>query len=120
LRVGRRDALAAADALQRPEDGLPVGPVLLEQLAAFAADLEDAEEQVLRRHVLVAEAARLALAELQDALRARVERQRAAPDPGPAAEDRGQLPAERGQVDAQPAERLGGDAVIRFDERGEQ
>ena len=32
----------------------------------------------------------------------------------------GQLAAERGQVDAEPAERLGGDAVIGLDEGGEQ
>ena len=75
---------------------------------------------MLGRDVFVAEPAGLLLAELEDALRPRVERQRPAPDPGPLAEDPGQLVAERGQVDAEPPERLGGDAVIRLDEGVEQ
>ena len=120
LRVRRGDALAAADALERAEDRLAAGAVALEQLAALAADLEDAEQEVLGRDVLVAETAGLALRQLEDALRPRVEGERAALDPGPPAEDRGELAAERGQVHAQPAERLGGDAVIGLDERREE
>ncbi len=45
--------------------------------------------------------------------------QRAALDPGAPGEDRRELAAERGQVDAEPAERLGRDAVVGLDERGE-
>ena len=55
-----------------------------------------------------------------DPLGARVEGQRAALDPGALGEDRGELAAEAGQVDAEAAERLGGDAVVRLDERGEE
>ena len=65
-----------------PRIGLAAGAVALEQLLALAADLGDAEEQVLGRDVLVAEAPGLVLGALDDALRARVERQRAALDPG--------------------------------------
>ena len=71
----RGHALAAAHALERAEDGLPAGAVPLEELAALATDLEDAEEEVLGRDVLVAEPASLRLRQLEDALRARVERQ---------------------------------------------
>jgi hypothetical protein len=56
--------------------------VSLEQLLALAADLGDAEQQVLGRGVLVAEPARLFLGAVDDPLRARVEGQRAALDPG--------------------------------------
>ena len=80
----------------------------------------DAEEQVLGGDVLVAEPAGLLLGPLDHPLGARVEAQRAALDPGPPGEDRGELAAERGQVDAEPAERLGGDAVVGLDERGEE
>ena len=55
---------------------------------------------MLGRHVFVTEPAGLLLAELEDALRPGVERQRPAPDPGPLAEDPGQLVAKCGQVDA--------------------
>ena len=75
---------------------------------------------MLGRDVLVAEPACLVLGALDDALGARVERERAALDPGAPGEDRGELAAERGQVDAEPAQRLGGDAVVGLDERGEQ
>ena len=119
LGVRRGDPLAAADALERLQDGLAAGGVALEQRLALAADLGDAEQQVLGRDVLVAEAPGLGLGALDDAPGARVERQRAALDPGASGEDRGQLAAERGQVDAEPAERLGRDAVIRLDERGQ-
>ena len=91
--------------------------VPLEQGLALAADLGDAEQQVLGRDVLVAEPARLGLGALDDALGARVERQRAALDPGAPGEDRRELAAERGQVDAEAAERLGRDAVVGLDER---
>ena len=92
----------------------------LEQRLGLATELDRAEQQVLGRDVLVAEAAGLALGVLDDLLRARVQRQRAALDAGPPGEDRRELAAERGQVHAEPAERLGRDAVVRLDERGEQ
>ena len=63
----RGHALAAADALERLEDRLAAGGVSLEQRLALAAGLGDAEQQVLRRDVLVAEAARLGLGPLDDA-----------------------------------------------------
>ena len=49
--------------------------VALEELLRLAARLGDAEEQVLRGRVLVAQALRLVLGALEHALRARVERQ---------------------------------------------
>ena len=84
------------------------------------ADLGDAEEQVLRRGVLVAEAAGLLLGAVDHALGARVEAERAALDAGPLGEDRGELAAECRQVDAEAPERLGGHAVIGLEERGQQ
>ena len=119
LGVRGGDALAAADALERLEDGLAPGCVALEEGLALAADLGDREQQVLGRDVVVAEAPRLGLGALDDAPRARIQGQRAALDPGPPGEDRGELAAERRQVDAEPAERLGRDAVVGLDERGE-
>ena len=115
----RGDALAAADALERLEDGLAAGGVALEEGLALAADLGDGQQQVLGRDVLVAEAAGLVLGTLDDAPGARIHRQRAALDPGAPGEDRRQLAAEPGQVDAEPAERLGRDAVVGLDERGQ-
>ena len=88
----RGHPLAAADALQRAEDGLAAGAVPLEQRLALAAGLDDAEEQMLGRDVLVAQPAGLRLGELHDALRARIERQRAALDAGALAEDRRRAP----------------------------
>ena len=119
LRVRRRDPLAAADALERLEQRLATGGVALEQGLALATDLGDREQEVLGRDVLVAEARGLGLGQLDDAPGARIERQRAALDPGAPGEDRRQLAAERGQVDAEPAKRLGRDAVVRLDERGQ-
>ena len=46
--------------------------------------------------------------------------ERAARDPGAPREDRGDLAPERGEVHAEAPERLGGDPVVRADERGEQ
>ncbi len=89
----------------------------LEQLAALAAYLDDRQEEMLGRDVLVAQPAGLLLGQLEGALGARVEAQRAALDPGSAAEDAGQLVAERGQVDPHPAKRLSRDAVVGLDER---
>ncbi|GAC1663328.1 MAG: hypothetical protein NVS9B8_02120 [Candidatus Limnocylindrales bacterium] len=120
LRVWRGDALATADALEGAEDSLATGAVAIEQLAPLAADLEDAEQEMLGRDVLVAKAAGLLLTELEDALRPRVERQRTAADVGPSAEDPGQLVAESRKVDAEPAKGLGRDAIVRLDEREEQ
>ena len=85
LGVLRRDALAAADALERLEDGLLAGAVALEDGLGLAAGLGDAEEQVLGRDVLVAEAPGLGLGALDDGLsRARVQAERAALDAGAA------------------------------------
>ena len=63
--------------------------------AGLAAGLGDAEEQVLGRDVLVAEALGLVLGTLEDAPGARVERERAALDAGALGEDGGELAAER-------------------------
>ena len=120
LRVGRGDPLAAADALERLQDRLVAGAVALEEVCASPPASADAEEQVLGRDVLVAEAAGLFLRPLDDALGARVEGQRAALDPGALGKDRRELAAERGQVDAEAAKRLGRHAVVRLDERAEQ
>ena len=78
-----------------------------------------AEQQVLGRDVVVAEPPGLRLGQLDDAPGARVHRHRAALDPGAPGEDGGQLAAEAGQVDAEPAQRLGRDAVVGLDERGQ-
>ena len=119
LGVLRGHALAAAHALERLEEGLAAGRMALEQGLALAADLGHGEQQVLGRDVLVAEPPRLGLRQLDDAPGARIHRQRAALDPGAPGEDRRQLAAEPGQVDAEPPERLGGDAVVGLDQRGE-
>ena len=120
FRVGRRDALAAAHALERAEDGLLAGPVSLEQGLCLATDLGRADEQVFGRDVVVAEAAGLVLGPLDDVLRARIQAQRASGDPRPAGQHRGELAAERRQVHAEAPERLGRDAVIGRHERVEQ
>ena len=116
LGVLGRDALAAADALQRLEDGLAAGTVSLEEGLTLAAGLGHAEQQVFRRDVLVAEAAGLGLGPLDDGLGPRVDGERSALDPGALGEDRGDLAAERWQVDAETSKRLRRDAVIGFDE----
>ena len=121
LRVLRGDALAAADALERLEDGLPAGAVALEQGLGLAADLGDAEQQVLGRDVLVAEPAGLGLGPLDDAPW-RADRGSAS-RPGSGRAWRAiaaSSPRNAGQVDAEPAERLGGDAVVGLDERGQE
>ena len=116
----RRDALAAADALQRLEDGLLAGGVALEQRLGLAAGLGDAEEQVLGRDVLVAEAAGLGLGALDDAL-ARGSRVSEPPwIRARLASAAASSPRNAGQVDAEPPERLGRDAVVGLDERAEQ
>ena len=119
LRVLRGDPLAAADALERLEDRLAAGRVTLEQGLALAADLGDAQQQVLGRDVFVAEPPGLGLGRLDDPLGPRIEGQRTALDPGARGQDRGQLAAEPGQIHAQAAERLGRDAVIGLDQRGQ-
>ena len=95
------------------------GAVAVEELAPVAADLGHGEQQVLGRDELVAEAPGLFLRQFHHPLGARVERQRAALDLRPPAEDPGQLVAECREIDADPAERLGGHAVIGLDERVE-
>ncbi len=97
LGVLGRDALAAADALERLEQGLVAGGVALEQGLRLAPGLGDAEEQVLGRDVLVAEATGLGLGTIDDGLGARVERQRAALDPGALGQRRGELATEPGR-----------------------
>ena len=120
LGVLRGHSLTAADALEGLQDGFLAGTVCLEQGLAVAADLRDAEQQVLGGDVLVAESSGLGLGMLDDGLRARVERERPTLDPGALREGRRDLAAERGQVDAEPAERLGGHAVVGLDERAQQ
>ena len=67
LGVRRRDALAAADALERLEDGLAGRRAWRSSSGLrLAADLGDAEQQVLGRDVLVAEAAGLRLGPVDD------------------------------------------------------
>ena len=87
---------------------------------ALAADLGHAEQQVLGRDVLVAEATRLLLARSMT----RFARGSSVSEPpwirARRARIAGQLAAERRQVDAEPAERLGRDAVVRLEERGEE
>ncbi len=120
LGVLRGDALATADALERLQDRLVTGRVTLQEGLPLATGLAHAEEQVLGRDVLVAQASGLGLGTLDDGLRARIEAERAALDPGALGQHRGELATERRQVDAESAERLGGDPVIGFDERAEQ
>ena len=119
LGVLRGDALAAADALERLEQGLATGRMALEQLLGLAADLGDREQEMLGRDVFVAETLGLGLGQLDHAPGARVHRHRAAGDPRAPGEDRRELAAEAGQVDAEPAKRLGRDAVVRLDQRGQ-
>ncbi len=66
LRVLGGDPLAAADALEGLQDGLPAGRVALQDGLGLAAGLGHAEQQVLGRDVLVAEAAGLGLGALDD------------------------------------------------------
>jgi hypothetical protein len=91
--------------------------VTLEERLALAPDLGDGEQEMLGGNVLVTQALRLGLRKLDDATGARIHRQRAALDPGPPCEDGREFATECGQVDTKPAERLGGDAVVRLDER---
>ena len=86
---GRGDPLAAADALERLEDRL--APAAWRSSSAWPSPPTSAiaEQQVLGRDVVVAEAPGLGLGALDDAPRARIERQRAALDPGALGEDRG-------------------------------
>ena len=74
---------------------------------------------MLGRDVVVAEALGLGLGALEDVPGARVHRHRAAGDPRAAGEDRGELAAERREVHAEPAQRLGRDAVVGLEERGQ-
>jgi len=120
LGVGARHALAAAHALERAEDRLAACAVLLEQPLRVATHLGHADQEVLGAGVLVAHPPRLVLGAVDDALRARVQAQLAALDAGAPRQDRGDLAPERGEIHAQAPERLGGDAVVRTDERREQ
>ena len=120
LGVGAGHALAAANGLERAQHRLAAGAVALEQLLALATGLGRAEEQVLGRRVLVAEAPGLLLRPLDDPLGARVEAERAALDVGAPREQRRELAAEAGEVDAEAPERLRGDAVVGLHEGGEQ
>ena len=91
----------------------------LEERLGLPAGLRDAEQQVLGRDVVVAEATGFRLGALDDGLGARVEAERAALDPRALRERGRDLAAERGQVDAEAPERLGRDAVVGLDERAE-
>jgi hypothetical protein len=116
LGVGRGDPLTATHAGERLEQRLATGRVAFEQGLTLAADLGDAEQEVLGRDVFVAETLRLGLGQLDGAPRARVERQRATLDASAPGEDRRQLTPEGGQVDTEPAKGLGRDAVVGLDE----
>lgn len=91
----------------------------LEKRLTLAADLGDRQEEMLRGDVFVAEPLRLGFGELDDAAGPRIHRQRTARDPGPPCQDGRELAAEPRQVSAEPAQRLGGDAVVGLDERGQ-
>ncbi len=121
LRVLRGDSLAAADALERLQEGLLAG-TRGARGSAWASPPASAiaEEQVLGRDVVVAQATGLRLGALDDGLGPRVEAERAALDAGTPGQRRGDLAAERGQVDAEATERLGRDAVVGLDEGAEQ
>ena len=119
LRVGRRDSLAAAHALERLQQRLATGGMPLEEGLGLTTDLGDAEQEVLGGDVFVAEACGFGLGTFDDALGARVEGQRTTRDPGALGEDRRELAAEAGQVDAEAAKRLGRHAVVGLDERGQ-
>src|SRR4029079_18365068 len=116
LGVGAGHPLAAANGLERAQHRLAAGTVALEQLLALAPGLGRAQQQVLGRRVLVAEAPGLLLRPLDDPLGARVEAERSALDVGASREQRRELAAEAGEVDAEAPERLGGDAVVRLDQ----
>ncbi len=75
---------------------------------------------MLGRGVVVTQPPGLLLGALDHALGARVERQRAALDPGPSGEEGRELAPETGQVHAQAPQRLGGDSVIGLEQRGQQ
>ena len=119
LGVRRGDALAAADVWSAPRIASRPAPWRSSSCLALAADLGDAEQQVLGRDVLVAEAPGLVLGPVDDPLRARVEAQRAALDPGAAREDGGQLAAERPRSTPSRRSVSAGIAVVGLDERGE-
>ena len=121
LGVRRRDPLAAADALERVEDRLAVGAVPVEQLLAprrrprrrrAAGARCDVYSSSSRRASSWARSiTRLARGSSESWppwIRARRARIAAI------------SPRNAGEVDAQPPERLGGDAVVGLDERGEQ
>ena len=116
----RGDPLAAADALERLQDGFPAGAVALEERLALAADVGDAEEQVLRADVLIAEALGFRLGTLDGLARPRIDAQRSALDPGPACQGGRDVAAEGGKVDAEAAQGLGRDPIVGFDEGAQQ
>ena len=113
-------ALAAPDADQCLENRFPVRPVAVEQRLGLAAALGDGEEQVLRGDVVVLEPFGLVRGPLDGVADARVGAERTALDLGPLVQGRGQLPAEGGHVHAEAPQRLGRDAVVGLDERGEE
>ena len=116
LGVLRGDPLAAPHALERLKDGLAAGRVALQELLPLAADLGDAEEQMLGGDVVVAEPLRFRLGGLDHAAGARIQRQRAALDPGAPGEDGSEFAAEPRQVDSKTSQGLGGDTVVGFDQ----
>ena len=119
LRGWRGDALAAPDARERAQHGLPARRVALQERLALPAGVDHAQEQVLRGDELVGQPARLVGCPLQHAARARVEGQLPAGDLRATGEERGKLAAERAEVHPDPAERLRGNALIVLDEGGE-
>ena len=119
LRGRRGDALAAPDASERAQHGLPARPVALQERLALTAGVDHAQQQMLRGHELVGQPARLLGRPLQHATRARVEGQLPAGDLRATGEERGKLSAERPEVHPDAAERLRGDALVVLDEGGE-
>ena len=120
LGVLGRDALAAADALERLQEGLATGRVPLEEGLALAADLGDrraagARSRRTRRRGAWPRPRRV---------RRRGGRAGSSDSEPPwmrarRGEDGRELAAEPGQVHAEPAQGLGRDAVVGLDERGQ-
>src|ERR1019366_8244986 len=116
LGVGRGDPLAATDALKRAEDRLATGAVTLQERLRLAAGLRHAEQEVLRRDVLVGQPAGFFFGPLDHSLGALVQGELAATDAGAPSENSGQLIAEGGQGYAEATEGLRPGPVVGVDE----
>ena len=120
FRVGAGHALAAADGLERAEQGLMACPARLQQTLAVAARLARSQQQVLRGDVFVAQLARLLLGRDDQLVHAWVEPQLAAFDARPASERGRQVDADGGRVCAQLAQGHDGDALGVVEEGSQQ